>query len=111
MKRTFRNGIVFLAILAAGSPVLRAQDGLIQRFTVDKSPIALSRLAQPQTYFDKAGRRFAVLGLESGSFEAWAYPLKLFRNAELSFLIGSSTQPLPARDIVRYITVTRPRQP
>jgi len=106
MKRTHRTCIAFLVILAAGSPVLRAQDGLIPSFSVDKSPIALSRLAQSQTYFDKTGRRFAVLGLESGCFEAWAYPLKLFRNAELSFLIGSSTQPLPARDIVRFITVT-----
>jgi len=82
-----------------------AGDGFVPRFPLDPSPIALHRLAQPGTYFDKVGRKFAVLGVESGSFEAWAYPLKLLRNFELSFLIGSSTQPLAARDIVRFIDV------
>jgi hypothetical protein len=68
--------------------------------------MTLERLAQPQTYFDKLGRKFAVLGFESGTFEAWAYPLKLVRNFELSFLIKNSTRPIAAKDIVRYVTVT-----
>ncbi len=106
MKRIPGLGFVIIIVLAIFPLELRSQEGLIPRFSLDESDIALSRLAQPQTYFDRAGRRFAILGLESGTFEAWAYPLKLVRNAELSFLIGSSTQPIPARDIVRFITVT-----
>ena len=98
------------ALLAILLPVLSlaalAGDGLIPRFPFDPSPIGLHRLAQPGTYFDKVGRKFAVLGAESGSFEAWAYPLKLLRNFELSFLIGASTQPIPAKDIVRFVDVT-----
>lgn len=84
--------------------LLSAQSGLVPAFKLEPNDIALSRLAQPGTYFDKVGRRFAVLGYESGSLEAWAYPLKLVRNCELSFFIGSSTEPIHARDIVRYIT-------
>jgi hypothetical protein len=88
------------------SAVALSGDGFVPRFAFEPSPIALHRLAQPGTYFDKVGRKFALLGYESGSFEAWAYPLKLLRSFELSFLIGSSTQPISGKDIVRFIDVT-----
>ncbi len=81
------------------------QKGLIPAFKIEHNALSLERLAQPGTPFDKAGRKFAILGDESGSFEAWAYPLKLLRNFEFSFLVGSSTRLIPARDIVRYISV------
>lgn len=93
--------IFFISVSAAGG-----QEGLIPAFKIEHNPLALNRLAQPETPFDKAGRKFAILGDESGSFEAWAYPLKLLRNFEFSFLVGSSTRLIPARDIVRYISVT-----
>ena len=86
--------------------MLQGQSGLIPAFKLESNDLMLSRLAQPGTYFDKVGRKFAVLGYESGSFEAWAYPLKLVRNCELSFFIGSSTEPIMARDIVRFIDST-----
>ncbi len=79
--------------------------GSIGAFEIEDSDITLSRLAQPDTYFDKTGRRFAVLGTESGTFEAWAYPIKLFRNFAFSFFIGSGTEPIHARDIVSSIDV------
>jgi len=78
----------------------------VPAFAIGPNDLAVTRLAQPNTYFDKVGRKFAVLGYESGTFEAWAYPLKLFRNVGLSFLIGSSTEPIAARDIVRFIAAT-----
>ncbi|MBU4444399.1 hypothetical protein KJ656_04865, partial [bacterium] len=83
-----------------------AQDGLIPTFKLEANDLELHRLAQPSTPFNKAGRKFAILGFESGSFEAWAYPLKLIRNFEFSFLVGSSTRPIHGKDIVRYISVT-----
>ncbi len=83
-----------------------AQAGFIPAFKIESNDIALSRPAQPGTYFDKVGRKFAILGSESGSFEAWAYPLKLLRNCELSFYTGSSTEPIRARDIVRFVTAS-----
>jgi len=86
--------------------LLYGQSGLIPAFKLEPNDLMLSRLAQPGTYFDKVGRKFAILGYESGSFEAWAYPLKLVRNCELSFFIGSSTEPIRARDIVRFIEAT-----
>jgi glycogen debranching enzyme len=98
---------VFLfAALALVSGLANSAGGPIPQFKLDPSDIELSRPAQPDTYFDKCGRKFAILGYESGAFEAWAYPLKLLRNFEFSFLIGSSTQPILGRDIVRFISVT-----
>ncbi len=85
---------------------LAAQEGLVPAFPLERDAMTLTRLAQPGTYFDKAGRRFAILGFESGVFEAWAYPLKIFRNFELSFLLKGGTRPVAAKDIVRFIEVT-----
>jgi hypothetical protein len=83
-----------------------AKDGLIPAFKLEPNDLELARPAQPHTYFDKVGRKFAILGYETGSFEAWAFPLKILRNFELSFLIGSSTQPIQGADIVRCVSVT-----
>jgi len=92
------------AELKVPSPEVAA--GLIEAFPLIFDDLKLERLAQPFSPWDKAGRRFAFMGFEAGNLEAWAYPLKLVRNFELSFLIGSSMQPIRSRDIVRRITVT-----
>ena len=106
LKRVILLMALVSPAFAAPASAAVGSDGLIPRFAFEPNPIALHRLAQPGTYFDKVGRKFAVLGYESGSFEAWAYPLKLLRNFEFSFLIGSSTQPIAGRDIVRTIDAT-----
>jgi hypothetical protein len=98
--------LITLGICLAGPQNIFSQTGLIPRFDLEPCEIGLERPAQPNTYFDKVGRKFAILGYESGTFEAWAYPLKLVRNFEFSFLIGSSTRPIPARDIVRSVSAT-----
>jgi len=99
-------GFVFLGFVLCMQIELIAQNGLIDVFPLEKSDLRLERLAQPATPFDKVGRKFAVLGYESGSFEAWAYPLKLFRNFEFSFLLKSSIRPVRGADIVRSVQVT-----
>jgi glycogen debranching enzyme len=105
--RTFQRVLwIGLALLFLYPSLSTAQEGLIPAFPIEKDDLTLGRLAQLNTYFDKAGRRFAILGLESGTFEAWAYPLKLLRNFELSFLLKNGTRPIPAKDIVRFIEVT-----
>ena len=81
------------------------QPGTIPRFEIRDNPIQITRPARASTYFDKVGREFALLATESGEFEAWAYPLKILREFEFSFFIGSSTEPIHGRDIARWITV------
>ena len=89
----------------ASSQASGASAGFVPAFAIERSAIGLSRPARAQNPFDKLGRRFAVLGFESGTFEAWAYPLKLIRNFSFSFLLGSSTVPIEGRDIVRWVNV------
>ena len=79
--------------------------GSIQAFDIEKSPVELERLAQANTYTDKVGRKFALLGNEAGWFEGWAWPLKLFRDLRLSFFVAESTTPIAAKDIVQRIEV------
>jgi hypothetical protein len=96
----------FLLLFLSCSTFVFAQPFSIPAFKLEPNSIELHQLTQPGTYFDKVGRKFAILGYESGTFEAWAYPLKLFRNFELSFFIGTSTQPIQGKDIVRFVSVT-----
>ncbi|MFC2168686.1 hypothetical protein ACFLRW_06840, partial [Acidobacteriota bacterium] len=103
MKET--KFLPFLALMLFFPGFIHAQEGLIQEFEIKTNKMTLERLARPGTPFDKVGRKFAVLGDESGTFEAWAYPLKILRDFQISFFIGSSTQSVKAGDIVRYISV------
>lgn len=104
MKKSGSVAVFLFALFMVGQAM--AQEGLIPAFKLQANDLELSRPARPGTYFDKAGSKFAILGFESGTFEAWAYPLKLFRNFEFSFLLGSSTQPLAASELVRNVAVT-----
>jgi hypothetical protein len=107
MKSISRYVLIFFTITSLlGSLPLFAEEGLIPKFVLEENDLRLYRLAQPQTPFIKAGRKFAILGNESGSFEAWAYPLKLFRGFEFSFFVDDSTRPIHGKDIVRHIDVT-----
>lgn len=96
------GGALFATATAAAGA---ATHGQLSRFKIEATDIRLDRPAQPFTYLDKVGRRFAVLGFEDGSFEAWAYPLKILRRFEFSFLTGASTVPIEGRDIVRFVSV------
>ncbi len=117
MKRARKSLVLIVAAWLAAVPALSRAEapsspeesktaaGTVPEFRIELGDLELRRNAQPQTPFDKVGRKFALLGFESGSFEAWAYPLKLLRNFELSFLLGTSTVPIQGRDIVRFVSV------
>jgi hypothetical protein len=109
-----RSSLTLTAIVAAvllsppapvrALPAPQAAEGTVAGFKIERGDLELARPAMPQTPFTKAGRKFALLGFESGGFEAWAYPLKLLRNFEFSFLLGASTVPIEGRDIVRFVS-------
>jgi len=94
-----------LSAAAQNAEAAQVLAGSIPAFKIEPGEIALRREAQAQTPLDKVGRRFALIGFEGGGFEAWAYPLKLFRGLELSFLLGTSTVAIEGRDIVRFVSV------
>ena len=55
----------------------------LNKFALPTNPIEISRNVRPGIYFDAAGRRSAILGIEEGRFEAWVYPMKLFHDRRL----------------------------
>lgn len=68
--------------------------------------IDLTGPARPWGYVSAIGRRALLMGTESGSFEAWAWPLKLLHGFELAFKTPLYDQPIPGRDIARMVTVS-----
>ncbi len=98
--------ISLLCWLSALSSSAWCGERTIAAFPFKANDLELSRPAEPTQYFDKIGPRAAVMGFESGQFEAWIWPWKPLRNFDLQFLLGSSTQPMISRDIVRTISVT-----
>lgn len=83
-----------------------AQTGLINKFDLQQNDLAITRPAQPNQYMDKIGQKAALLGYENGSFEMWIWPWKVLRNFEIQFFVGTTTQPILAKDILRDISVT-----
>lgn len=59
----------------------------LAKFPIPANPVELSRTVRRGIYFDAAGRRSAILGVEEGRFEAWVYPMKLFHDFRLTVSI------------------------
>jgi glycogen debranching enzyme len=63
----------------------------------------MTRAARNWQFLDAVGPHAGLLGREDGSFEAWIYPLKLFRDFQLRFRVGDVV--LSGDAIPRTITV------
>jgi len=63
----------------------------------------LTRTIHSWEFLPIVGRRAGLLGNESGRFEGWVYPLKLFRDLHLTFHVGDRA--LPAESLARTLTV------
>ena len=88
---------VFLFLLAVGVGCLPA---LAQQ---PASPLELTRTVRTWEFLPVVGTRAGLFGNETGDFEAWVYPLKIFRDFHLVFHIGDRA--LPAESLARTLTV------
>ena len=68
-----------------------------------EQPLELSRTVRSWEFLPVVGTRAGLFGNETGRFEAWVYPLKLFREFHLTFHIGDRA--LPAESLARTLTV------
>jgi glycogen debranching enzyme len=84
--------------------MIRAGMLLFLAGTVFAAP-ELSRPARHWEFMDAVGPRAAMLGAESGTFEAWVYPLKLIRDFRLVFNLDG--RPMPAESLARRV-IARP---
>ncbi|MFZ0807903.1 MAG: hypothetical protein WAN03_17035 [Candidatus Sulfotelmatobacter sp.] len=67
------------------------------------STLELSRTVRTWEFLPVVGTRAGLFGDETGRFEAWVYPLKIFRNFHLIFHVGDRA--LPAESLARTLTV------
>jgi len=65
--------------------------------------LEISRAARPWEFFCATGTRAGLFGNQSGNFEAWVYPLKIFRNFHVRFLTDGRS--IPAETLVRTVEV------
>lgn len=107
---TLKKNILLLVVaLGLGITAAKAQvpdTTTIPAFRLAANSMMLSAPVQPATYFDKIGRRAALMGHEDGSFELWVWPWKPLRGFDLQFFLGSSTTPILNDQIARKIEVT-----
>ncbi|HOC17108.1 MAG TPA: hypothetical protein PKK95_02515 [Vicinamibacterales bacterium] len=82
-----------------------AEPVAIPRFERGANPIALGGPARPGRYMEASGLRAAFLGREDGSFEAWAYPLKLLHDFNLSFGIAAYADPIPGAALASTVDI------
>jgi glycogen debranching enzyme len=65
----------------------------------------ISRNISDGEFVSAVGRRAALLGTADGGFEAWVYPLKIFRDLHVRFHVEGQT--VPAATVARSV-ITRP---
>jgi glycogen debranching enzyme len=65
--------------------------------------LELTRTVRSWEFLPVVGERAGLFGDETGRFEAWVYPLKIFRNFHLTFHVGDRA--LPAETLARTLTV------
>jgi glycogen debranching enzyme len=66
-------------------------------------PLELTRTIRNWEFLPVVGERAGLFGDETGRFEAWVYPLKIFRDFHLTFHVGDRA--LPAASLARTLTV------
>src|SRR4051812_18863594 len=99
---------IFLAAIALFGGIVEAQNKSTISSDVHIGALELSRAARPWEFLDGVGKHAGIFGNESGRFEAWVYPLKLFRNFDLVFILNDRR--IPAASLVRTVTM-RPEGP
>jgi len=89
----------------AGSATFTPQ--LLDKFALHTNPIELTRPARPRAYFEAVGRKAAIFGNESGVFESWVFPIKLFHDARISVKVDGQDNPVDFASIVELV-IARP---
>jgi glycogen debranching enzyme len=82
-----------------------AATGLVPKFPLKTSGLRLERRTRPGAFLDVLGRKSAAFGYEHGRLEAWAYPLQILDQLELSFHLEGYPLELRGADISSTIDV------
>jgi glycogen debranching enzyme len=102
-----RPALVLLipAMVAAQNPSPAVRPApTIPRFPLDAGPLFSGGAVRPGVYLGDTGRRAALLGDESGRFEAWVWPVKLVRDLKLAFKTTDSSETIDGGTLARQAT-------
>lgn len=106
--RIISVAILLLACLTLGqAQTQQASPNLPAKFPLPANPIELTRAARPNVYFDAVGRKSAIFGYETGVFESWVFPMKLFHDARISIKVDGQDAPVDFGSNVERI-IARP---
>ena len=94
MLRVLARGFLFALCLVCGFPAMAQQPA---------QELQLTRTVRSWEFLPVVGSRAGLFGYETGDFEAWVYPLKIFRDFHLIFHTGDRA--LPAESLARTLTV------
>lgn len=89
------RSVLAVGILALCAVLSQAQQA--------SSTLELTRTIRTWEFLPVVGTRAGLFGNESGQFEGWVYPLKIFRDFHLTFYVGDRA--LPAESLARTLTV------
>jgi glycogen debranching enzyme len=93
-SRVSARFLLFVFCISCGTSSLGQQS---------RAPLELARPIRSWEFLPVVGTRAGLFGNETGRFEAWVYPLKLFREFHLTFHIGDRA--LPAESLARTLMV------
>ncbi len=77
----------------------------LRQFPVQRDALTLTSPAEPGKPFTVAGEQGAIFGEESGTFEAWLYPVKIFSRFGITARIANYPVPIDLADHVAAIEV------
>ena len=95
--------VTLLGLALSAPPSLGAQG--VPKFKIARSPIQLEGPSRLGVYLGGVGREAAFFGYETGEFEAWGWPVKLFHDFELGFKIPDYSEPISARNVAKRVIV------
>ncbi|HVF67274.1 MAG TPA: hypothetical protein VM914_06410, partial [Pyrinomonadaceae bacterium] len=85
LRRRVLTALCLLLIQLPAAARAAQTPALTPKFPLETSGLALRRRTRPGAFLDVLGRKAAVFGYEHGRLEAWAYPLQILDDLELSF--------------------------
>jgi glycogen debranching enzyme len=95
--------LLFLCAVECGAR--QAAPTLVPKFPLAQSGLRLERGTRPGAFLDVLGRRSAVFGYEHRQLEAWAYPVQILDQFELSFRLEGYPLEFRGADVAASIDV------
>lgn len=106
MRPLFATLLLLPLCPSAVAPQASPDSTALRSVTPTEFPIDLEGPSRGASYVSAIGRKAIAMGTETGSFEIWAWPLKLLHDFDLSFQTPLFPEPIAGRGVARRVEVT-----